>query len=360
MLKTNTYLLFLNQFLFDNPALLQKIAKRYPSLESFQRNETSIIPHLSPSKQTHYMYTKKTFNAEKYLEKLHALGITCLDIQNPLYPQQLKEIHTPPLLLYCKGNLEQLQQDLIAIVGTRNPSHYGTDCCTHFTKTLCHYFGIISGLAAGIDSHALRTCLSEKKGCIAVIGTGLDIIYPKINVSLSKEISEKGLILSEFPLGTKGLAHHFPQRNRIISGLCKGILVCEGKQKSGSLITANYAIEQNKDVFTIPGNIFSDLSEGPNGLIKEGAKLCQSPQDILDEYNILLKEQPNIISKNKRTSNLNEKEIQLLTLLDEPENSIDSLLEKTGYPLTTLLQTLSFLEIQGFIKTTNNQHYKRI
>ena len=206
---------------------------------------------------------------------------------NEEYPEQLREIFDPPLKLYVLGNKTLLKQKGVAIVGSRKPTEYGKKVALQFSKQLSEKgINIISGLALGIDTYAhLGSLQSGGSGkTIAVLGSGLDEVYPKQNIELAKQIiSLGGCIVTEYPLKTKPEKLHFPQRNRIISGLSKGVLVVEASEKSGSLITVDFALEQGRDVFVIPGNIFSNTSVGTNNLIKQGAKLVTNYEEILEE-----------------------------------------------------------------------------
>lgn len=210
-----------------------------------------------------------------------------INIENKFYPQQLKNIYNPPNKIYVLGNKEILKESGIAIVGARRATEYGKKVAFEFSKELsASGINIISGLALGIDTYAhLGTLQQDGPGkTIAVLGSGLDVIYPKQNIYLAKEILKRGgCIISEYPLGTKPEKLHFPQRNRIISGLSKGVLVVEASEKSGSLITADFALEQGKDVFAVPGDISKLTSIGTNSLIKQGAKLVTNYIDILEE-----------------------------------------------------------------------------
>ena len=210
-----------------------------------------------------------------------------IDIESGDYPKQLKEIYEPPLKLYILGNKDLLKQRGVAIVGSRKPTEYGKKVALQFAKELSENgINIISGLALGIDSYAhLGALQSRGPGkTIAILGSGLDEIYPKQNTELAKQIiSSGGCIITEYPLKTKPQKLHFPQRNRIMSGLSKGVLVVEATEKSGSLITADFALEQGKEVFAIPGNIISNTSVGTNNLIKQGAKLVTNYEEILEE-----------------------------------------------------------------------------
>lgn len=210
-----------------------------------------------------------------------------ISIENEDYPKQLKEIYDPPLKIYVLGNKKILKQFGIAIVGARNASNYGKNVALKISKNLSEKgINIISGLALGIDTCAHFGCLNNSIGkTIAVLGGGIDEMYPKQNIELAKNILKcGGCIISEYPLGTKPEKMNFPQRNRIISGLSSGVLVVEASEKSGSLITADYALDQGREVFAVPGNIDSFRSVGTNQLIKDGAKIVTCCEDILEIY----------------------------------------------------------------------------
>lgn len=213
-------------------------------------------------------------------------NINLISLLDKEYPSYLKEIYDPPIVLYTKGNFKLLAEPGMGIVGCREASEYGRKAALYFSFQLAKKdITIISGLARGIDSFAHIGALGAVGKTIAVVGNGLDIVYPKENRKLEREIVEKGgCIVSEYPLGTKPHKMNFPARNRIISGLSKGILVIEAKEKSGTLITVDFAIEQGRDVFVIPGNINSLNSKGTNELIKQGAKIVTCYEDILNEF----------------------------------------------------------------------------
>ncbi|MDR0300511.1 MAG: DNA-processing protein DprA [Streptococcaceae bacterium] len=205
-------------------------------------------------------------------------------ILDEIYPEYLKEIYNPPTLLFYQGNLEYLRLAKLSFVGARDAGDNGSRAVQKLIKELRRSFVIVSGLAKGIDALAHIAAIKSGTPTIAVIGTGLDVCYPSENQNLQKYISDKELILSEYALGEKALKFHFPERNRIIAGLSHGVVVVEAKMRSGSLITAERAMEEGRDVFAVPGVIADGNSEGCHHLIKEGAKLISSGQDILDEY----------------------------------------------------------------------------
>jgi len=217
-------------------------------------------------------------------QRAMAAGVEMIVYHDPLYPPYLKEIYDPPAVLFAKGRLDLLGRTSLGIVGTRRPTPYGLAATERLGSELAASgLVIVSGLARGIDTGAHRAALSVNGDTVAVFGSGIDHIYPAENRRLADDIATKGLLLSEYPMGAPGHPQNFPQRNRIISGLSVGVLVVEGAQYSGSAITAQLALEQGREVFAVPGNITSKLSWAPNILIKQGAKLVQSAEDVLAE-----------------------------------------------------------------------------
>ena len=276
-------------------------------------------------------------------------------IEDDIYPQCLKEISNPPLKLYCKGNLDLLKEErLIAVVGTRNPSSYGKLCCEYMVKKMSHAnITIVSGFAKGIDSIAHKTSLLAGGKTIAVIASGLDIVYPASNLSLYREIEEKGLILSEYEAGVKPFKSNFPQRNRIIAGLSRGTIVVESKDRGGSLITADLALEFNRDVYAVPGDVFSEYSKGCNNLIRDArAKSLSNINELLEDYSWNIEEKN---ENNKYTKN------QLLILNSlSSEKNLDNILIETKIEQTEILAELMALEIMGVIKSIAGGRYKKI
>ena len=211
-----------------------------------------------------------------------------INIESEEYPKKLKEIYEPPLKLFVLGNKKLLNQKSVAIVGCRKPTEYGKTVAFKFSKGISENgINIVSGLASGIDTYAHLGAISPNNygKTIAVLGNGLDEIYPKRNIELAKKIIQSGgCIITEYQIGIRPEKQNFPRRNRIISGLSKGVLIVEAGEKSGALITADFALEQGRDVFAIPGNIFNETSVGTNNLIKQGAKLVSDYKEILEEY----------------------------------------------------------------------------
>jgi len=278
-----------------------------------------------------------------------------ITINDDIYPECLKEISDPPEKLYYKGNLELLKSErMIAVVGTRNPSSYGKLCCEYMIKKMSKAdITIVSGFAKGIDSIAHKTSLITGTKTIAVIASGLDIVYPASNFSLYREIEEKGLILTEYEPGTKPFKGNFPQRNRIIAGLSKGVIVVESKDRGGSLITADLALEYNRDVYAVPGDIFSEYSKGCNNLIRDAkAKSLSHIKELLEDYNWENKEE------NKSLKFTKNQDLILNSL--STEKSFDQILEETKIAQTEILSELINLEIMGLIKSIAGGRYKKI
>ena len=278
-----------------------------------------------------------------------------ITIKDDVYPECLKEISNPPLKLYYKGNLDLLKEErLIAVVGTRNPSSYGKLCCEYMVKKMSRAnITIVSGFAKGIDSIAHKTSLLTDGKTIAVIASGLDIVYPASNLSLYREIEEKGLILSEYEAGVKPFKSNFPQRNRIIAGLSRGTIVVESKDRGGSLITADLALEFNRDVYAVPGDVFSEYSKGCNNLIRDArAKSLSNINELLEDYSWKIEEKN---ENNKYTKN------QLLILNSlSSEKNLDNILIETKIEQTEILAELMTLEIMGAIKSIAGGRYKKI
>lgn len=275
--------------------------------------------------------------------------------QDEDYPDQLREIADPPVILYGKGDRALLQQNCLAVVGSRNATPQGEANAEAFAQTLSEAgITIVSGLALGIDAAAHRGGLKGTGSSIAVVGTGLDRVYPARNKQLAHEIAEKGLILSEFPLGTISAPGHFPKRNRIISGLSHAVLVVEAALGSGSLITARLALEQGREVMAIPGSIHSPLSKGCHALIKQGAKLVESAQDIAEELAWPVREPLRIDTTSR------EEAEPLLQHLGFDPVGLDQLVERCGLTVEALSAKLLTLELEGMVTQLPGGRYQRL
>lgn len=271
------------------------------------------------------------------------------------YPRLLKEIHRPPVILYIQGQLDAITPQTIAIVGTRHPTPYGKQNAAYFSQQLAEIgFCIASGLAIGIDGIAHQSALPSPAGTVAVVATGLDQVYPERHKNLAKNILENGAIISEFSFKTSPRPENFPRRNRIISGLSRGVLVIEAALKSGSLITARYAIEQGREVFAIPGIIQNPHTHGCHSLIQQGAVLVNSLNDILDELAIQMPSQPKDVPEMSNTT----PHSPLLDHIDYGVAvSIDTLIERSGSTYDSVITELLTLELSGLIQKSSNGGY---
>jgi DNA processing protein len=299
--------------------------------------------------------------AELHLAELAKLGGEVLILADPRYPALLRQTYDPPIVLYTVGNLDAaLAQPTVAIVGSRRCSTYGRNVAEKLSRDLAERgVTVISGLARGIDSAAHRGAIEGKGLTVAVMGTGLDAVYPKENRKLAEQIANGGALLTEFPLTTPPVSQNFPFRNRVISGLALGVMVVEGAERSGSLITARLAVEQGRDVFAVPGNITSSKSFGPNYLIKDGAKLVQNWLDIVEEFPLELKA-PIVAAERGECrasqirggdSGLTESERRVLLKLKVDQSThIDQLIATCGLGLGDLMAALLNLEMTDRVR----------
>ncbi|MFZ6816047.1 DNA-processing protein DprA [Undibacterium sp. Rencai35W] len=281
------------------------------------------------------------------------------------YPRALLDIPDPPVLIYVKGRLALLDAPTIAVVGSRNATAQGIRNAEQFSEALSKAgLTISSGMAAGIDAAAHHGALRGAGSTVAVIGTGADIVYPARNRALAHLIADGGCIVSEYPLGMPAIASNFPRRNRLISGLAKGVLVIEAAAQSGSLITARMAAEQGRDVFAIPGSIHSPLAKGCHQLIKQGAKLVDTAQDILDELRFLPLMRPVAASSKQMTSaslaEITSADQRLLDAIGYDPVHVDHLVERVGIDVAELSGVLLTLELDGHIEQLPGGMVKRI
>ncbi len=274
-----------------------------------------------------------------------------LTLNQPNYPKLLKETTRPPLLLYGIGDVGLLNVDSMAVVGTRNPTVQGADNAQVFSAELAKLgWAIVSGMALGIDTQAHKGALQVGGKTVAVLGTGVDVAYPKRNQALYQQIAGQGCVVSEFPLGTKPRPSNFPRRNRILTGLAKGVLVVEAAVKSGSLVSAKYALEQNREVFAIPGSILNTQSRGCHQLIKQGAKLAEQVYDITEEFPEIGGKwlQPDITA-DKKNSKQGLATDKLLASVGYETTPLDVVVQRSGLPVTAVLSQLLEYELRGLV-----------
>ena len=280
-------------------------------------------------------------------------NVETITFNNTKYPYTLKEISTPPLCLYCKGDVSLLNSFCFGVVGTRKPTDYGIITTKQYCKELSNAgVTIVSGLADGIDSIAHKTALENNGKTIAVLAGGFNHIYPITNINLARVIEEDNLLISEYPPNTKPLSYYFPIRNRIIAGLSKGVLVPEMGEKSGSMHTVNYAIEFNRDIFVVPGKINSPMSKGANLLIKnlQGC-ITIDPKDILETYNLTKTQKLN------QNTQLSINAQMVLTFIETEKRTYQEILDHTKIPANELNSLLISLEIEGLIVKLANNNY---
>lgn len=300
---------------------------------------------------------------ERTLEWARQPGNHILTLADAAYPKALLDIPAPPLMLYLKGRLDLLSSPALAIVGSRNATKQGVIDAESFAEALSRAgMTIVSGLALGIDAAAHRGGLRGIGSTIAVIGTGADIVYPARNHSLAHDIAQQGCIISEYPLGTPAIAANFPRRNRLISGLARGVLVVEAASQSGSLITARQAAEQGREVFAIPGSIHSPMSRGCHQLIRQGAKLVETSQDVLEElrhYSAFANDAQPQSSLAKATLAVSQGE-RILEALGFSPIAPDMLAERCGLDAAALNAELLVLELDGLVESMPGGLYRRL
>ncbi len=329
-------------------------------LQAWQADYSELIrAGLEPSLAEYVVQARKDIEPDKKIAELDKENIQAVTIHDEAYPALLKEIYSPPPLLYYRGELSTPADDYaVAVVGTRKFSPYGRRVTEDLVGQLClQDIPIVSGLALGIDAIAHQTVLSQHGRTVAVLGSGLNWqnIYPSTNRYLAQKIlAEGGLIVSEYPPATLALQGHFPQRNRIIAGLSSAVLVIEAPRQSGALITAKYALEFNRDVLAVPGDIYKATAQGTNNLIKLGAKLVSSPEDVLEILNMQNIKQ--VVETKEIIPDSNEEKIILQHLSAEPLH-INQLIKLSGLSTSVVNSTLLLMEMKGKVKHLGGQMY---
>ena len=291
--------------------------------------------------------------------RLEKLGVEAITWNDDGYPVRLKEIYDVPPVLYVRGRLLPEDERSVTVVGTRRPSPYGREVAYQLARDLASVgVTIVSGLARGIDAIAHRAALEAGQRSIAVLGSGVDVIYPREHSRLASEIVENGAVVSEHPLGTRPRAQNFPRRNRIMSGMTLGTLVVEAGQKSGALLTAHHALEQNREVFAVPGRISSPTSAGTNRLIKQsGAKLVSDYIDILEELNLSsVGEQLEM----KALFPVDEQESAVLSYVTFDPIHIDEVIRSSKLGISHVSSTLAMMELKGLVRQVGGMHYVRV
>lgn len=292
------------------------------------------------------------------MERLERLGIKALTWDDTSYPAWLKEIDDPPPVLYVRGDVTPADEWSVSVVGTRRPTPYGRQVAEEISYQLAaNRICVVSGLARGIDAIAHRTALQAGGRTVAVLACGLDIVYPPEHAKLAREIVEQGALVSDYAPGTQPRGDYFPRRNRIMSGMSLGVLVVEGDIKSGALITAGLAVEQNREVFAVPGSIFSPQSRGTNAIIQKGeAKLVLRVEDILEELNLTMVPQQ---MEMKELMPATDTEADLLRHITNEPVHIDQVCRDSGLPVSTVSSLLAMMELKGLVRQMGPMAYVR-
>jgi DNA processing protein len=352
--------------LFWGPgAAARRVLARFPSVEDVFRGERADFDglRLEPAVIEAVVAGQAIDRAGRELEKIRRKGYTLLTLEDPGYPGYLREIFDPPFVLYCEGDAETLRNPAVAVVGARKPTPYGRAVAEKLAEDLAARGCVVaSGLAVGIDACAHRGAL-RKGRTVAVLGSGLDVPYPRENRALAREIVGRGAVVTEFALGTPPLAENFPVRNRIISGLSLGLVVVEAARMSGSLISAKLALSQDREVMAVPGNVTSELSVGPNGLIRDGARPVASWEDVADGLPSPWREKLLARREEKEENNeasLSRDERRLVSELPvDAALPIDELTERTGMSVSGLLALLLGLELKGLVIQHPGKRFQR-
>ena len=335
--------------------------------DSLERVFEATIPQLMEVEGVRKEIAKSIVNRkfskdpEMELEKIKGSGARIITYQDQTYPTALKKIHDPPMLLYIKGNEIPNNVIFIGVVGSRNPTHYGLKAAEKIGQGLARRgLGVVSGMARGIDSAAHWGCLGGRGFTIAVFGTGIDTTYPASNKKLLQQIIEKGSAISEFPLGTPPEPKNFPIRNRIISGLCMGTVVVEATKNSGSLITASQALDQGREVFAVPGSIDSFKSTGCHFLIKQGARLIENSDDILDELGLNYRFAPKTDTfRKEQLPPLDESEKIIFDIIGDYPIHIDQITRQGNMEPREVSSILMRMELKGIIKQLPGKMFVR-
>jgi DNA processing protein len=352
--------------------LSARLLRRFDSPEGVFRASLAELEACNlPGSVAQAVFKKEAFKrAEKELAAVRRIaGCRLLNWTEPEYPQSLLQIYDPPVMLYVRGDPQILNLPSISIVGTRKPTLYGTQLAQRLGRDLAaRGLVIVSGMARGIDAIGHQGAMAANGRAIGVLGTGIDICYPKENKKLYEKVLERGAIIGEFPLGTHPAPENFPVRNRIVAGMPLGVVVVEGAQYSGSLITARLAMEFGREVFGVPGNVTQPASFAPNQLIKQGAKLVAGAEDVIEELPtpvraaLVQAEQPEAEQRNlllAASLNTSEKKLYELLSAEEPRH-IDDIVERSGLNSSEVLATLFDLEMKGIIRQLPGKQFSKV
>lgn len=335
--------------------------RAFPSMEEAWRASAGALVAAGLDERTarEVVRARDETDPDAEMERLAQAGVTALAQADPRYPSRLHEIDDAPPLLYVKGAWADVDEWSVAVVGTRRATAYGRMAAQEFSRGLAaNGITVVSGLARGVDTVSHRAALDAGGRTAAVLANGLDTVYPPENRRLAEEIAERGAVLSDYPLGTKPRADFFPRRNRILSGVSLGTLVVEGDHDSGAMITARFAMEQNREVFAVPGSIFSAQSKGPFGLIKDGATPVASAEGILEALNLSVAGKQ--LDFGRAAPPESEDERALMAALSREPQHIDAVVRRSGLAAATVSGTLALLELKGLVRDVGGMQFVRV
>jgi DNA processing protein len=341
------------------PVRLRALLNQFGDLEAaWNASDTALLEAgLDRRALANLKQARQSIDLDQLIDDANAAGATALTLDDPDYPALLHEIPDAPPVIYVKGTLLDVDQWAVAFVGTRGATVYGRDMTYRLVTALVHAgITIVSGMALGIDATSHKAALDAGGRTLAVLGCGIDVIYPPEHRHLAEDISANGALITEFPPGTQPISRNFPVRNRTISGLALGVVVVEAPANSGALLTADLAAEQGRDVFAVPGNVTARTSAGTNRLIQTGAKLVISAEDILDELN-LTRATVETRAQVQEVAPANSTEAALAEHLSDEPIHIDDLCQFTGLPITQVSSTLALMELKGMVRRIEGMMY---
>lgn len=343
---------------YIGPARMRRLLDAFGSLEAAWTAERKPLSTLLDERGLRSLVERRAaLDLEGRMGELRRANVTVVTLLDDAYPRLLREAPAPPPILFCRGTFSDFDEQAVAIVGTRRMSPYGRELTTRIAGELARAgVTIVSGLALGVDGVAHRAALEAGGRTIAVLGGGINRIYPSGHRQLASQVSESGVLLSEYDPDSQADAPHFPARNRIISGLSLGVVVTEAPDKSGALITVDFAADQGREVFAVPGNVNTANSVGCNRLIRDGARIVRSADDILEDLRLGSAPAPSI----QQPMLLDERDRRLVAVMTSEPQHIDDIAAQANLPVTQVSVQLMTLELQGVVRNSGAQHYVRL
>ena len=341
------------------PMRIQRLLERFGTLEAAWAADTAKLRGVLDERAlAGVREMRNTIEPEGELARVRAMGVEPLILESSDYPELLKQVPSPPPVLYVRGTLVPEDRDAVAMVGTRRATSYGKEVATEIAQGLAMAgVTVVSGLARGIDAIAHQGAINAGGRTIAVLGSGPDIIYPPEHRAMAVAISANGAVLSDYPPGTKPDAGNFPARNRIISGLSRSVVIVEAPVKSGALITADFAASQGRDVMVVPGSVLSEASEATNALLRDGARPVRNAADILEDLGIGVNPE---LRAHQQAMIFDESERRVMAMLTREPQHIDDVCALVGMPVAEVSGLLTMLELKGAVRHSGALHYARI